>query len=132
MELLTQLFGQLPGLVGFAALFVVVNNIGKLRGIVTPENEPLIQAGESLLLLVALYVTQVLNMPTLIPGFDPKAAYLATAIGAILQFLTQFGALKLGHAIVRGVPYVGASFEFTREVKEINPQAKLLGMPNVR
>ena len=130
MQILVDLFNQLPGLVGFIALFTVGINLAKVFGFVSDGDAPFLQAILNFLLLGALLIGKFTGID--VPGFDEKAAYLANLLGYVLQFVIMLLGGKLAHYALKGVPYIGASYSWARQIKDAKDITPRRGMPKAK
>jgi hypothetical protein len=97
-------------LVGFAALFAVLINIGKTVGFIKDGDAPMWSTGLNLALVLVVYAFRIFRPEFDFATVDPIAQEVATVGAYILTFVSQLLVSKLTNYAVKGTPVVGKSF----------------------
>ena len=108
---------QYGSLIGVAALIAVLINIGKVIGWVKEETAKTWSALLNLAFLVAFVLLKVFAPDFSTEMLDEQAAELAKVAAFVLAYVVQLGSSTFTHMLVRGIPLIGKSFSYDREVK---------------
>jgi len=109
---------------GFAAFVTVAVNILKvikIKGvpIIKDGDSPKWTGGITLVGIIALYVTK-LFLPSFDPGLiDKTLLEVATVATYILSFVGTLGLEKIIHTAVKGIPLIGKSYSYDRQLAEL-------------
>lgn len=106
---ITALVGQLMALSGTGAFVAFLVNALKALRIVRDGDAPKWVTGANVVLLGALFATQVFAPRVDISRVDWLAGQLAQAGMIALGIFVQFGSSRLAHVAVRGFPLIGKS-----------------------
>jgi hypothetical protein len=112
MDGLTELFGQLLALGGFAAMVAILINVMKTLGWVQDGQAGTWATGLNLLGLVALFVTGIVAPDFDLTGLDANLAMVAEILSLIFAFIYQNWVSKGTHTVFSSgeVPVIGKSF----------------------
>lgn len=106
---LEALFSQFALLVGVAALFAALINVGKFFGWVPDGSAPAWSLALNLLAFVAFVVLRYFAPQVDIAGLDANAQAIADMLIYFLGFVAQLGGSKGANAVLRGAPLIGHS-----------------------
>lgn len=112
---------SLAGFAAFTTMLVNVLKIVKIKGnpIVKEGDAPKWTAGITLVGVIALYVTKLFLPNFDVSGVDKILLEIATIGAYITSFITTLGLEKVFHTIIKGVPVVGKSYSYDRQLAEL-------------